>query len=159
MKSQRVVVLVAFGIVLLGTPLALWAKRAKPPSTDQVVGTWFGFDSGTVEFLRADFDPDGTGYVAVSYLRDFPVCLYRIDSWRLDEWNVEVTLHPVDQKAEPIILRKLKYSYSALELDLRGKGWQRDVTLFREREFSSRAAAVGARVDKERDERRHKDGG
>ena len=161
MRSSRFLTFLAITILALGTTLAVWAasKRAKPPGPEQVVGTWLGFSAGRVEFVRADFDADGTGYVAVSYLRDSPVGLYRTDSWKLDDWSIEVTTHPIDQDAEPIVVRKLRYSYSALEMDLRGKGWRRDVTLFREREFSSRAAAVGARIDGHRNEKREKNGG
>ncbi|MBI4327115.1 MAG: hypothetical protein HY674_17895 [Chloroflexi bacterium] len=156
MKSGRPLAFAVIAVVLFGTALAVLAasKRAKPPGPDHVVGTWLGFSAAQVEFVRADFDADGTGYVAVSYLRDFPVRLYRIDSWRLIDWSIEATTHPIDQDAEPIVLRKLSYSDSALEMDLRGKGWRHDVTLFREREFALRAAAVGARIESHRNEQR-----
>lgn len=145
MKSKRLTIICS----VLGVVLTVFAfKPAKPPVTSDVVGTWLGFSEGRVEFFRVDFDADGMGYISISYLRNSPVGLYRIQSWKIDGRSIDVTSQPIDQDAEPITLRKVAYHYSALEIDIRGKGWQRDATLFREREFSSRATAVGERIDR-----------
>ena len=154
MKSKRLKVVCCVAVVL-GAVLTVFAfKPAKLPVPSDVVGAWFGFCDGRVEFVRADFDADGTGFISISYLHDYPVCLYRIQSWKLRGRAIDVISQPIEQQSEPITFRKLSYTYSALELDLRGKGWQRDAMLFREREFSSRAAAVGERIDRYRKEKK-----
>src|SRR5262249_50387635 len=93
-----------------------------PPSRSDVVGAWFGYSEGHVEFLLLQCDEDGGGYLAVSYLWDEPPSLYRIESWKLKDWNLERSTRPLEHDAEPIFLQDVSYSYEALSLEFGGVG-------------------------------------
>ena len=40
-------------------------KRATPPTMDDLVGAWIGFEDGGSEFIRAELHRDGSGYLAM----------------------------------------------------------------------------------------------
>ena len=129
----------------------MYARSVAPPPTPaDVVGAWLGFSDGRVEFLRLEFDDGGTGYACISYLPGFPARLYRIETWTLKGGSIAISARPIDPEGESIFLRKVAYSYTALQLEFGGKGWKRTATLIRERLFSSRAADVKERIDKHR---------
>jgi hypothetical protein len=120
---------------------------AIPPAQSDVVGTWLGYSAGKVEFLLLQCGEDGRGYLAVSYLQNHPPALYRVESWKLKDWDLEISTRPLEHGAEPIFLQNISYSQEALRFEFGGVRWKRNAELFREQAFSARASAAKERID------------
>jgi hypothetical protein len=154
MKINRSFFILGIVTVILSVAVTVWATRpAQPPKASDVTGIYSGYGD-QVEFLRLELDADGTGYLCVSYLPDSPARLYRVDSWRLSEWIVEVQTRPLDKdRPEPVTFRKLRVGLFALEGEFGGAGWTRKIKLYGERDWQSRAVPTQERIARYRKEK------
>lgn len=154
MKFHRHPFLLAAAIVVLGVVVTVFAKiTPRPPTTAEVAGVYSGYGDQT-EFLRLELDADGTGLLCVSYVSDYPAQLYRIESWRLSDWMVELQARAIDPDAESITFHKVRYSGVALDGEFRGSGWKRAIKLYSERQWQSRAVPTQERIARHRREKK-----
>jgi hypothetical protein len=98
-------------------------------------------------FARLQFNENGTGGLAISYLPNSPPQNYRITRWSLDGSELRTTVEPVDPEAEPIALENVRDRIDALHFNLVGKGWSREMTLLNAIEFERRAEAAKQKLD------------
>ena len=125
-------------LVALFAFIALAYKPADPPTPEQLVGVWIGFDDDDLTFTRLDLRPNSTGYCARvspadTSLHEYGVEGYRVKKWGMDKWKFSTTLAPATTNAEPIFLRGA-YGIGSLRLEVGGSNgqWKRDLLLFRE---------------------------
>lgn len=57
--------MLAFTLALTGSCAAQEHKKARAPTTHDMVGVWVGFDRGGSEFIRLELHADGSGYFAL----------------------------------------------------------------------------------------------
>jgi hypothetical protein len=89
-------------VVVLGTIQTTLSatKKAEPPTAKDLVGVWIGFDSDQLTFTRLDLRADSTGFCARvspadTILHDQGVHVYRIESWSLYGWNIDIKMTPI----------------------------------------------------------------
>ncbi len=153
MKFNRSFIHLGIAAAVLAVAVTVLAKTiARPPTASEVAGVYSGYGD-QVEFLRLELDSDGTGYVCVSYLPNSPARLYRVESWRLSDWIVEVQTRPLDKDTEAVTFRKLRVGLFALEGEFGGSGWTRKIKLYGERDWQSRAVPARERISKYRKEK------
>jgi len=127
---------------------------ARPPKPSDVVRVWSGY-SNHQDFLRLELDKDGSGYLSfISVVRDAPVDVYRVRKWTLSEWIVTLELGPLTNDAEPFQFQRVSCSYSYMECEFAGKGWDRKATLFAERDLRALGERAGKATDKARKKKR-----
>jgi hypothetical protein len=78
---------------------------ATPPTVDEVVGAWIGFDGSGGEFVRIELRADQSGYLemvaAPNFItHDHGVQIYKVNRWRLDGWRIACDLLPISSNAE-----------------------------------------------------------
>jgi hypothetical protein len=123
------------------------ALMALPPKRSHYVGVWHGTGDSQLIFARLQFNENGTGGLAISYLPNSPPQNYRITRWSLDGSELRTTVEPVDPEAEPIALENVRDRIDALHFNLVGKGWSREMTLLNAIEFERRAEAAKQKLD------------
>jgi hypothetical protein len=123
-----------------------------PPSTTELTGSWLGHSGGMVDFFLLELDADGTGYMSVSFLPECPAYLYRVGTWKLKGHKLELQLQPLDPKAEPLWVRNVDLRMpSSMRMEIAGKGWSRQVSLFNETRFMTRRECVKKRLASQRE--------
>ena len=125
-------------LVMVGSSCStLTVCPARPPSASDVLGTWFGYSTDQLEFLRLELRSNGTGLLGVSYLPDSSPALYTVDTWRLKDWCLELVVSPTTTNSEPIAVRQVRYDVQSLGFEFGGinLNWKRAATLFREKDF------------------------
>jgi len=113
-------------------------KRATPPTADQVVGTWVGFDGAGSEFIRLELQGNSSGYLAIIappdfITHDYGAQVYKIAEWSVNGWQITCDLSPSSSNAEPA-QAKGEIVVSSLRLDILGikRRWKIDSVLFSE---------------------------
>lgn len=118
------------------------------------VGAWLGYSDDSLSFIRLELDPDGKGFLCITYLPTIPTTAYRV-SWQIngvEGFTINVT--PLDAKAEPITLKMLSgAATNQWSFVIRGKEWSRNLLLFREASFEVDSAKTAERMRKLRTER------
>lgn len=147
MKFNRLFICLGIAAIVLAVALTLLATTIpRPPTTSEVAGVYSGY-SDQVEFLRLELDSDCTGYLCVSYLTNLPAELYRVESWRLSDGIVELQTHPLDKGSEAVTFRKLQVGLYGLDGEFGGAaGWKRQIKLYGERDWQSRAVPAQERI-------------
>ena len=99
-------------------------KAVRPATLAELATVWVGCEAqGRLEYLRLELDREGHGLVTMQWLPGEPADAYRIVSTRLDRYDVEFTLQPVDRDAEPM---SLSGRAIGVRLDLEAVGSQSD---------------------------------
>lgn len=112
------------------------SKKATPPSVQELVGVWLGFDSDDLTFTRLDLRPDSTGYCARTspidtVLHSQGVHVYRISKWSVQGWEIEIHMMPVSNAA-PVGYLKGHIGLGSLSLTMGGPengGWKEHLLL------------------------------
>ena len=86
--------------------------------------------------------------LAVSYLPQFSAVAYRVTKWSQRGFNIDVSTTPAGPDAEAVTLQDIRYDVESISLELRGKGWDRKMTLFSESKFQKRASDASDRLKK-----------
>jgi hypothetical protein len=123
------------------------SKRVPPISMEGLATGWVGGSPGGLEYCRLEMKSDGSGVLAVQYVRGTPAVGYRVVRTVLNGYSVHFQVEPAEAGAEPIFLGGRGYLHR-LELRLGGtsRGWKRDLVLQRLGDVSSRLEAVGIRI-------------
>jgi hypothetical protein len=134
----RIAGAVLTAIVLVSVVSTAYAKKAIPPTLEDLIGVWIGFDDDELVFSRLDLRSDFTGYLARvspsdTILHDYGVSAYRVTKWTVDDWNFGISLTATTSKAESIQMRG-RYNGFSLRLKISGTNglWERNVILNRE---------------------------
>ena len=127
---------------LRGVRETMQCLMAEPPDQEDFIGVWHGYCTDRLAFGRLDLKKDGTGLLVISYLRSSPPSTYRVTKWSQRRFQLDVAIKPAEPEAEAITLKKVRYSWNALQIELHGSDWDREMTLFNETEFQGRADAV-----------------
>ena len=106
MRNNLSVLLLALTLALTLNDPAQARKRATPPTAEQVVGSWIGFDGGGSDFIRLELESDGSGYLAVVApanftTHDYGVQVYRVGKWSINGWQIRCDMSPISSNAEP----------------------------------------------------------
>lgn len=129
-----VAVLWAFGFVILAH-----ASTRIPPSTmPELSGAWVGW-ADTMHYFRLELKADGTGLCALYLRSNSKSRLFEVTKWTLKDYDIEITLKPIDSDAWPVTMKGTAIS-SALRLQLgdgRKDGWRAKTTFERERVIES----------------------
>jgi len=129
-------ILVIFSLPAFG--YAQEAKRAAPPTPNELVGAWIGFDQDELTFTRLELRADSTGYCARvspsdTSLHSYGAQIYRIDKWSVRDWNITIDLIPISSNAEVVDLRG-RVGMAELDLEISGlnNSWKEKVLLYPE---------------------------
>lgn len=133
-----VIVLLLFGVMCFSTVISI------PPKEQQIVGNWVGFTPSANDFYRISLG-DHDGFIGCSFVGE-KAKLYRIDSWNLDsKGRFTIKASGISENAYPIVIEG-HAMISRLELKIMGpakeKGWEIDVTLYREELIESRTLTL-----------------
>ena len=135
------VLLATIGVVRGDQPVA-------PASWSDLTTVWVGGarEGGSSPYMRLDINNDGTGWLAVQYLRTETPRAYRVKTVALQGHAVTFELVPQDT-TEPVALTGRAYAH-ALDLQLRGTDatWTHDVTLQPLTRLLQRLDVLGARI-------------
>jgi hypothetical protein len=155
MQSMVLAILVLFGMSLpvAGNPETSQAKEARPPTPEELVGSWIGFwEDG--EFTRLDLRPDLTGYCAFvapaeSISHDHGVDVYRVTRWTLERWKFVVSLSPIDTRNGSVYLKGQVGLYN-LELEVGGTDgkWKEKVVLHKESRIAASNLETKNKIEK-----------
>ena len=93
-------ILALLSVTLPQTGKAASSKRATPPTADEVSGVWIGFDRDELTFTRLELRKDLTGYCARvspagTILHDQGVHVWKVTSWSVHGWSVDLQMSPV----------------------------------------------------------------
>jgi hypothetical protein len=108
-------------------------KRATPPTAQDLVGVWVGFDTDESTFTRLDLRADSTGFCARvspadTILHQQGVHVYRITKWTVNGWNIVIHMSPVSNAAA-VGYVKGRIGLSSLRLTISGPengGWKEE---------------------------------
>jgi hypothetical protein len=134
---------------LAGSPTA-HAKRARPPTQSELIGTWQGYSDSQLEFAVLELDAGGVGLLAISYLPDDAPLLYKVEKWAVRDFDIEATVRPIDAAAEVIELSKIHFELTSLYVELTGASWKRTLRLFNAKEYKLREHAASVRIQSAR---------
>lgn len=100
-------------------------EKAAPPTAENLVGVWIGFDQDGLTFTRLGLNTDSTGYCARVHpadtiLHHYGVDLYRVNRWSIEGWNLTFDLSPISSKAEPVYLKGQAGGIATLRLEVGG---------------------------------------
>jgi hypothetical protein len=136
MRNSRWLLIVIFLLAVVIISVA--NKKATPPSANELVGAWIGFNNGGSEFTRLELYGDGSGFYAVvapvNFIsHDYGVQLYKIRKWKIEGWRISFDLSPATSNPEPTNMTG-QISLSSLNLEVRGAKlqWKRQSTLHME---------------------------
>ena len=126
--------------------------RVQPPAATDLIGAWVGYQEVGLEFCRLELDADGKGFFASTVL-DQPAQLHLVKDWSVNEFDIKLTLTPVDDKREPIYLRG-QAGWDRMKLEMGGIriGWKRELILVREQPWLEKNKRVQERIEKYRKE-------
>ena len=137
-KAARIAGAILTAIVLVSLVSTAYAKKAIRPTPEDLIGVWVGFDDDELRFSRLDLRSDFTGYLARvspsdTILHDIGVSAYRVTNWKVEGWNVSISLNAMTSNAESMQIR-CRYNGSSLRLKISGTNgfWERNVILNRE---------------------------
>jgi hypothetical protein len=133
------------GALILTVATVLASRPVNPPSRSQVVGVWSGY-SDHLDFLRLELDDNGAGYLCVGWVSGDKPELYRVQRWAYSEWNLDLSVVPLDPGAEPVYLTNTVCGYEDLKCGFGGKDWRRKATLVCEREWNLRSKPLAERI-------------
>ena len=141
MKVARMILATLIcSLPLLVPNTVLLADRAIPPTSELLVGSWIGYEDGSLYFYRLVLAIKGTGSLSVLFNDETPE-MYRVDDWRIADGKLSLKLSPKSKNAEEISITVTHVD--ALRMDLIVNGvtnkWQRKATVFNEREFLKRS--------------------
>ena len=141
---------VAFAIsTLIGLAGAAHGQGvAPPPEVAQVADTWIGYTDNDLSLYRLTLHKDGSGTCAFVFVRN-PALLYEVTEWRLDEYDINISLKPIDETAEPISITGETTGW-LLRLKVAGEGWDRDLKMYRESDFDTILKKLKDRMQKPR---------
>jgi hypothetical protein len=138
MRNNLCVLLLVLTLALTLNGSAQTHKRATPPTADQVVGAWIGFDGGGSEFIRLELQADGSGYLAVVApanftTHDYGVQVYRVARWSISGWQIRCDMSPISSNAEPAQANG-EFSVSSVRLTIHGvkRQWKIESALYME---------------------------
>ncbi len=132
-RSARFGIVLAAFVALLVTQdvSSLQRKKARPPTTKDMVGVWVGFDSDGLTFSRLDLRSGSTGFFARvspadTTLHSEGVHVWRITRWSLNGGRMEIHMFPVSN-AYPVAYVRGQIAFGALALTIGGTengGWK-----------------------------------
>ena len=144
MKPKALLLLACF----LATDLSVAQKRMRPPDSSDLAGSWVGYEESGLDFYRLDLRPDGTGFLAVTYMAHPPE-VHRVARDELQKFKVRFTLTPLSEVSEPLTL-KGDFYYSAFELTVSGAHklkWSRKLHLVSLGELERRLHIVAGALE------------
>ena len=128
------------GLCLTAVCAVLAELQKQPPSSNEIVGSWVGYEDGGVYFYRIALETNSAGSCVVLFngeSRDN----YSIDFWRMADGKLILKLTAKSAAAEQIALTVLYIDKLRMELNVSGvtNNWKRKAVLYNEREFLRRA--------------------
>jgi hypothetical protein len=138
-----VAVFSVFGIVYL----AHASKRIPPSSMPELSAAWVGW-ADSMHYFRLELKADGTGICALYQRSRSDSRLYQVTKWTLKDYDIEITLKPIDADAWPVTMKGTAIS-SALRLQLgdgRKNGWRAKTTFERESVIESAMESAKRRM-------------
>ncbi len=149
-------VFLALFLLFIEIPSGNALTLAQPPSKDDLVGAWSGYSESDLEFLRLELDADDTGYLAISYLPDVPVSLYKISKWALTKSKLRLVVSPVGPDAEAIVIKKIDLGYTSMQINFgdaaqsKKIGWQRVAKLHKDDQRNARSQSAQQKIGEAR---------
>ena len=138
-RPSPLVVIFAFAILIVPLTGLAVAKEAKPPTPEELTGVWIGFDRDELRFTRLELRQDSTGFLARvapadTTLHDQGVQVYRVTRWKVDGWNIEISMSPLSNATKVGYIRG-RVGLASLELVIGGpenRGWKEELILYPE---------------------------
>ena len=142
----------ALCLFLLGAKESSARKVVPPPTIDQLAGTWVGWQSDSMTFIRMDLHPDGTGKLVSRFL-DRPPVLSDIPKWSLNRYRLVVSTTVVEQPSDPMVLSADVYGARQLSLRIVGRGgdWRTTAVLYPEGKWTEASNATRIRMEGSRE--------
>jgi hypothetical protein len=112
-------------------------KRMRPLTHEEVAQPWIGLSEDELYVLRVDLRQDGTGVGGYVFAQEEPQ-LFRVVSWQYDGTRVQLVTEPLSNSATAFHKVTGTLEGVAMELSLKGRGWQRKVHLRQEVDLEQR---------------------
>ncbi len=143
---NRALCICATALVLLVAFASKTCAKAIPRTAQpsDFVRVWHGYSASRLEFVRLELSGGGKGLMAVSYLPEAAVRIYRI-RWQQTghgSWALAIVAKAAAQNSEPVTVQVVRCEVFALTLQLCGKGWKREFILCDEKKLESRAIST-----------------
>ena len=123
------------------------SKRIPPSSMPELADAWVGW-ADSMHYFRLELKTDGTGLCALYQRSRRNSRLYHVTKWTLKDYDIEITLKPIDTDAWPVTMKGTAIS-SALRLELgdrRKNGWRAKATFERESVIESAMESAQRRM-------------
>jgi len=142
MKTRVVTFQILLSVLLwpfFSYQLAAQLNPKLPPTPEDFVGAWAGYDNDCLDFYRISLGKNSQGHCEVVHVEK-PVHTYKIDHWEVVARNLVIPLLPNDWASESIKTTVTYFDPLSLHLTITastGK-WEAKATLYNEREFLKR---------------------
>lgn len=138
-RLSLLVVIFAFAIVIGPLTGSATTKKANPPTPEELIGVWIGFDRDELTFTRLELRPDSTGFLARvapadTILHHQGVHVYGLTRWKVDGWNIEISMSPLSNATKVGYVRG-RVGLASLKLEIGGPengGWKEELVLYPE---------------------------
>ena len=140
MRQLLVIVLL---LVIASVPCKA-RSMAPPAQLPDLATAWLGgAPRPVVEYFRLELDDSGKGILVVQWLPKNPPRLYEVSIARLEGYDIEFDVRPVDSNAQAIFLRGTATTH-ALDLEFGDieRNWKRKIYLEREDQVLERIRMV-----------------
>jgi hypothetical protein len=108
---------VSFAVIVLIVLTTFAVSITPPPTHSDVAGVWVG-TAKERRFIRVDLDTNGTGDVCISFPHDAAPYLYRVESWRLTDFTVQLRAQPIGSEVPRVTFGAFRYSRGALTAEI-----------------------------------------
>lgn len=124
-------------ILVASAALSSAAKPMKPLSREEVAQAWVGLSEDELYILRVDLRQDGTGAGAYAFAQQEPQ-MFHVSSWQYDGEHIELVTLPVPDSVIASDRIEGRLQGVAMELTLKGRGWELRVHLRQEADLERR---------------------
>ena len=137
MNGSRLAAATAFLMCVAGFPQnsTPTASPRPPLQSQQILGTWIGYDQNSLVFYRLVFESNGKGSCAVVYEADL-LSVYRVD-WATQALTLSIELSPRTNQSESAKVLVDYADSNDIQLTVTGeeRSWKHKVVLHREKEI------------------------
>ena len=105
-------ILIAFGVIAVAL-CAYATKRVRQPVAPELSTTWVGW-ADKLHYFRLQLAENGTGLCGFYEQVSPSPRLYRVTKWTLKDYDIELTLKPIDSDAWQLTMRARRHTVTCI---------------------------------------------